>query len=242
VKVFDLMMTVPTGSSIATSELKALMALLLQKSSTYGVRYILLAMIAHILIVLEDDIKQTFPFFPMMHEMFGTRANIIPPMITSGIGPAGRVTVHTQPSRFTASVLKQAGSRSQPLAHQGSTHIFEDIPLDPALCDMDISKEAQASVTAPASPHAHLSPLLSFPELSTPTPTPLPFQRSSALNVPPPAPKKLTKTEENQALILEAVGRAKAQVKLIPAKRSVDNRLADMQEFVFLFVYLEPCS
>jgi hypothetical protein len=70
----------------------------------------------------------------------------------------------------------------------------------------------------------------------------MPFQRSAGPNIPPPAPKKLTKPEENQALILEAVGYAKAQVKLIPAKQSVDDHLADMQEFVFLFVYLEPCS
>ncbi|KAJ6472509.1 hypothetical protein C8R45DRAFT_1217790 [Mycena sanguinolenta] len=46
---------------------------------------------------LWDSIVTDFPFFPFFHNLYSTRANVNPPIVITGVGPAGRKIVHLQP-------------------------------------------------------------------------------------------------------------------------------------------------
>ncbi|KAJ6474525.1 hypothetical protein DFH09DRAFT_1472946 [Mycena vulgaris] len=45
---------------------------------------------------LWDQITKEFPFFPTFHRLYSTRPNVNPPVIITGVGPAGRKIVHLQ--------------------------------------------------------------------------------------------------------------------------------------------------
>ncbi|KAJ3715796.1 hypothetical protein C8R42DRAFT_645663 [Lentinula raphanica] len=43
-----------------------------------------------------EEIIQEFPVFPRLHALLAARANITPPQLTTGVGPAGRTVLHLQ--------------------------------------------------------------------------------------------------------------------------------------------------
>ncbi|KAJ7436138.1 hypothetical protein B0H11DRAFT_1831189, partial [Mycena galericulata] len=45
---------------------------------------------------LWEDIKKRFAYFPVLHKFLGARSNIVPPVLTTGVGPQGRKVVHLQ--------------------------------------------------------------------------------------------------------------------------------------------------
>jgi hypothetical protein len=49
-----------------------------------------------VLITSADEIVSKFPFFPDLHRMLSTRPNVTPIVITTGVGPAGKKTLHYQ--------------------------------------------------------------------------------------------------------------------------------------------------
>jgi hypothetical protein len=156
------------------------------------------------------------------------------------VGPNGRVTVHTQPSQFTAAVIEQ---RNRSLTHHGSTHVVDESVIDPALRGEDltgsqdtavnfppavstISSSADATIFNLITPGQSVSANSSFSIFSTPTPASRALQPTSAGNLPPPAPRKPTKVER----LADEVEKAKATVKSLPQKRSFEDRMADMNE------------
>ncbi|KAF8142834.1 hypothetical protein K438DRAFT_1523667, partial [Mycena galopus ATCC 62051] len=44
-----------------------------------------------------EAIVKEFPFFPFFHNLYSTHANLNPPVVITGVGPAGRKIVHLQP-------------------------------------------------------------------------------------------------------------------------------------------------
>lgn len=48
-------------------------------------------------VILAEKINEGFPFFAEMHRYLCGRPNAIPPLVTTGVGPAGRSVVQFQP-------------------------------------------------------------------------------------------------------------------------------------------------
>ncbi|KAG5649379.1 hypothetical protein H0H81_004193 [Sphagnurus paluster] len=46
---------------------------------------------------LWDAIIAEFPFFPVLHRMFGARPNVVPILVSTGVGPNGGQTIWYQP-------------------------------------------------------------------------------------------------------------------------------------------------
>lgn len=93
-----------------------------------------------------EQIHATFPFFGTMYEYLCTRPNAIPPIVTTGVGPAGRHVVHFQPvepvaipsdNTPTAPIL----SESQPAAPAIPT------PSQPAAGGKRPAKDSSFTVT-----------------------------------------------------------------------------------------------
>ncbi|KAK6969305.1 hypothetical protein R3P38DRAFT_2588336 [Favolaschia claudopus] len=70
------------------------------------------------------SIIKKFPFFPALHRFLAARSNIVPPMVTTGVGPAGRKVVHLQP----------------PTQRQ----VISDDLIDPALRNMTTPRRAKS--------------------------------------------------------------------------------------------------
>jgi hypothetical protein len=50
---------------------------------------------------VSEEITKKFPYFPVLHKFLGAKSSIVPPVITTGIGPKGRKVLHLQPSSRT---------------------------------------------------------------------------------------------------------------------------------------------
>ncbi|KAJ7608615.1 hypothetical protein DFH06DRAFT_1017570 [Mycena polygramma] len=46
---------------------------------------------------LWESITKKFKYFPALHRFLAARSNIVPPVVTTGIGPEGRKVLHLQP-------------------------------------------------------------------------------------------------------------------------------------------------
>jgi len=53
---------------------------------------------------LWESIVNEFEYFPALHKFLAARSNIVPPVITTGVGPEGRKVVHLQPPTQSNSV------------------------------------------------------------------------------------------------------------------------------------------
>ncbi|KAF8217950.1 hypothetical protein K438DRAFT_2006909 [Mycena galopus ATCC 62051] len=49
-------------------------------------------------IPFDEQLNIEFPFFKDLHKFLSTRPNVVPPVITTGMGPQGRRIIHNQPS------------------------------------------------------------------------------------------------------------------------------------------------
>lgn len=153
-----------------------------------------------------QKVLQKFPFYPRLHLLLSERPNVVPPMITTGTGPDGRETVFSQP---VPQVGGEAPASQQP-APLGPRPSLANI--DPTLHDVNVNNVQQSAVRPPAPPSS-----------SAP----------SQENQPPPSQQKTgpkastisTAGKEKLALAVE-----KANIKTIPAKRTIEDRLYETQQ------------
>ncbi|KAG2122243.1 hypothetical protein DEU56DRAFT_746050, partial [Suillus clintonianus] len=73
---------------------------------------------------LWEEIKNDFPFFADLHQIFAARPNVTPIAVTTGVGPHGKKTFHMQPpsddednTTFTASQVSQIRTLQDALNH-----------------------------------------------------------------------------------------------------------------------------
>jgi len=149
---------------------------------------------------LWEAIVKEFPFFPFFHNLYSTRANVNPPVVITGVGPAGRKIVHLQPP---------SGSAGVP---------FPDHLIEPTLMNL--------AATPPPPPSRGSSPI---PWSPTPSPVktlrsplkPLKENRD---------PSTQTPKVKHETPLSAAILRARQNVKKIPAKRSLEDTLISLHE------------
>ncbi|KAJ6447637.1 hypothetical protein DFH09DRAFT_1386296, partial [Mycena vulgaris] len=88
---------------------------------------------------LWEQLNQEFPYFSELHKFLSTRPNVVPPLITTGIGPQGRKIVHNQTlvptsQRFDESVidpvlLNLTATPPSRYSSQLDVHPADDSPL-----------------------------------------------------------------------------------------------------------------
>lgn len=145
---------------------------------------------------------QEFPLFPRLHYLLSSRANITPPQITTGTGPSGRSVIHLQ-------VESESSGRTPNSAQQTPT-----TPQHPA--SSSTGGNVQDEVNTP----------------STTSAMPLPSTFGShRISSQPSSSSSRTSTGAAQPSALDtAVARARANFH--PRKRTIEDRLFDMHEYV----------
>ncbi|KAJ6495005.1 hypothetical protein DFH09DRAFT_350241 [Mycena vulgaris] len=132
---------------------------------------------------LWGKITQKFPYFPDLHKFLGARSNIIPPVLTTGIGPEGRKVVHLQPPIGTE-------------AH--GTEFFDEANIDPSLLSRPSTPERGSPTPERRSPTA--------------TPVSSQIQIESSPLVPPPKSSR-GKTAVKTSTFHSIVEKAKANFR-----------------------------
>ncbi|KAG2137186.1 hypothetical protein BD769DRAFT_1664084 [Suillus cothurnatus] len=163
-----------------------------------------------------DEIILKFAYFPELHHMLSTCPNITPIVITTGVGPTGKKTVHYQ-----------APSEDENKGHSASPQVFSATQLQ----QIRTLQEAlnAASGTSPPSP----SFLDSFPPS-------LDFDESQKENfMPPSTPKQVssnscptTSTPPSTCTpkVFDAIEKAKQHISKLPKKRTFKDVLANLQQ------------
>ncbi len=149
--------------------------------------------------ILADDIISSFPFFPRLHRFLSSRTNTNPPVVVTEVGPQGRAVVHYQ---APARVVPPPG----------------DDLIDPALRDLKGANVIPISSTD--SETGDSTPTLS-PSFSYTTP------HLAKENTSPVVTAK--KSKAPAVSVLQLVENAKATIKKIPAKRTFEEMLCDLQ-------------
>jgi hypothetical protein len=158
----------------------------------------------------QDQIVESFRFFPQLHILLATHPNLNPVAITTGVGPNGRETMH-----FRSSAANQPS--------------VPDSVIDPAL--LTISNTSQI----PPAPVLHAP--AEGQENSNPQPASTPARPSSSTVVQPlmtqtpkqgPKPSTFGSTKLDTAI-------AKANIKPVSKKRSWEDAFASMQKYVTMF-------
>lgn len=144
---------------------------------------------------IADDITKGFPFFPNLHRILSSRTNSNPPVVTTGVGPAGRAVVHYQ---------APAGMVANPIG---------DELIDPALCGLGGSDWlTPGSETRNTVVDSFPSPVQSQNTVHSSA------DKENTELVPTTATSKRSKAAA--ITVSELVENAKATIKKIPAKRS----------------------
>ncbi|KIK34680.1 hypothetical protein CY34DRAFT_17552 [Suillus luteus UH-Slu-Lm8-n1] len=172
-----------------------------------------------------DEIVSKFPFFLDLHRMLSTHPNVTPIVITTGVGPAGKKTLHYQapsededeheghpaspPSQvFSATQMQQFQTLQQALdaASFPTSQSFADPFADsfPSNFNLDSEKEN------------HLPP-----------PTLTPNQVSSKSKVASATPP--TRTSKS-LLSHDALEKAKQCISKLPKKRTFEDVLTNLQQ------------
>ena len=199
-----------------------------------------------------DEIEKEFPFFSRFHRFCSTRANTVPPAVTTGIGPRGRETVHYQAPNSGvpgASQSEQPSESAHPL-QLSQPGEFEDIytPLSPFLEPLsrqpyqgaldssipghfdhrpDVGTGWDFSSIFPLSvDHGAKENIPPIPVLRTPA-TPQPSQVTRLKSVTPratPTGKKAKASSFPEALLAEA----RTAISRVPTKRGLEDTLSDI--------------
>lgn len=86
-----------------------------------------------------EKINQEFPYFSELHKLFGTRGNVVPVAVTTGVGPNGAQTIYYQPPDERSDI------RPEPV-------------IDPALLAWEPSPEPPTPTQVPRTP-ANVRPM-----------------------------------------------------------------------------------
>lgn len=84
------------NSSSATSPPKVPTTIQPRRRKISGVRYHNSSSYRFFTVHSPEDITRRFAYFPVLHKFLGARSNIVPPVLTTGVGPQGRKVVHLQ--------------------------------------------------------------------------------------------------------------------------------------------------
>lgn len=108
------------------------------------------------LITCVDEIVSKFVYFPELHRMLSSRPNVTPIVITTGVGPAGRKTVHYQdpsedenePRVFSATQLQQIRTLQEVLDAARAPSPASQSPFDsfPSSLDFDESERKNLKI------------------------------------------------------------------------------------------------
>ncbi|KLO03788.1 hypothetical protein SCHPADRAFT_766720 [Schizopora paradoxa] len=199
----------------------------------------------------EDELQLEFPAFKRLHKLLCTRPNVVPPAVTTGVGPGGRKTNHYQ---ATEEHLQQSNQDTQLL--------MDDSMIDPQLLPTPgiqqpiatpPAEELTASIT-PVDVHPSFATMMMSPSPSPSRPSfnedrqQLPAghaaprtsvsqtssQASDKENAPPPASLTPTAIQSTPARGRDALANAirkvdsASSVKRIPAKRTFEDNLLEM--------------
>jgi len=186
-----------------------------------------------------DDINKAFPYFATMHRYLLTCPNVIPPVVTTGVGPEGcKVTHYQAPSRnpsagwnedninpqLRSMVTTQAGA--PPPDVTDATH--EQLPLSDISIENCAISETPTSAVAPSAP-----PM-------TPARPPPQSTAGGKENAAPMTGKKGPK--ESSFVLTSMVETVKSSIKKIPQKQSFEETLCEISQFVFILIVILPCS
>jgi hypothetical protein len=149
--------------------------------------------------LFADNIVSGFPFFPRLHRFLSSCTNTNPPVVVTGVGPQGRAAVHYQ---APARIVPPPG----------------DDVIDPALRDLN-------------GPNMITFPSTDSETNSTPTLSPL-FPHSTLHPVDKENTSPIVTVKKSKAPMIsvsQLVENAKATIKKIPAKRTFEEMLCDLQ-------------
>ncbi len=175
-------------------------------------------------------------YFPNLHRIYATRPNVVPPVVTTGIGPRGREILY----------LQDPNAGITPEAH-GGTADLPDVPIDPRLLNMPEPITPSAGRLSPA-PFSRASSfdIPSTPVLvrsfgtemvnTAPAATTLSTSDSTASSASPSIVSTPSKRAPKPShLSDEALSKAKASIQVVPRKRSLEEQIFDIQKYVLLF-------
>ncbi|KAF7427787.1 hypothetical protein PC9H_007002 [Pleurotus ostreatus] len=171
-----------------------------------------------------EQICKDLPYFPALHRLWASRPNVVPPVVTTGIGPRGRSVVYMQdPHR---------GALAEDLNR-------DNIPIDPVLLAMERELfSPTADLFRPLIPLDDDPPAPGAPIVHPPgrffgadaTNTPSSSQASADDDTPPPpTPSQSRKGPKVSHLSDEALNKAKASIQVVPKKRSFEESIIDVQ-------------
>jgi len=79
--------------------------------------------------VHPDEIEKKFPFFPRLHAILATRPNATPIAVTTGVGPAGRQTLHLQPPSQNTQTVADRLSEPQEDSDDRSANVTDHVAV-----------------------------------------------------------------------------------------------------------------
>lgn len=162
------------------------------------------------LITCVDEIVSKFVYFPELHRMLSSRPNVTPIVITTGVGPAGRKTVHYQ----------------APSEDENEPRVFSATQLQQIRTLQEVLDAARAPSPASQSPFDSFPSSLDFDESEKenflPSSTPKRVPSNSHPTSAPPS----TRTPKSS----DAIEKAKQRISKLPKKRTFEDVLANLQQ------------
>jgi hypothetical protein len=150
--------------------------------------------------ILLEQIEKDFKFFPRLHQIFASRPNVTPIVITTGLGPHGRKTVWYQPPDDE---LPHASGPLPPFTPIRSPSRAFGTDVTPAI----VNQIAAAPISTPVPP-------ATFPDNS----------------VAPPPSSSGQCAPKSSAISREAIEKARSYIEKVPQKRTLLDTLIEIQE------------
>ena len=156
-----------------------------------------------------EQIKKDFCYFPELHQLWATCPNVNPPAITTGVGPQGRSTLYIQPLD-NSNIDPALQDPPVNFSHSFSTNTTNTVPQAP------LPAPFTQSNTLPSTPTSCLS---SQPRMGNENETPSVSHPKSYLD--------------------EALVNTHTSMKKIPQKRSFEDCIIELQEYVSIIIIVE---
>ncbi|KAG9225547.1 hypothetical protein PLEOSDRAFT_1109809 [Pleurotus ostreatus PC15] len=183
-----------------------------------------------------EEILQEFPYFERLHRILSTRPNITPPLIITGTGPHGHSIIYNETAQPKAS-LADGPPTTSTAEHEPFTGTFDLFPsaFDPLVLESLVDPSLTVPTLPPANWHSPSPPPLtqhspSLPATARHSPTPSPSPPPPSTSAKPRAghkPKSSSFSFGTSPSLDAAVAKAKEKVQRIPAKRGIEEVLAD---------------
>ena len=159
-----------------------------------------------------------FKFFPSLHRIFSTRPSVIPPAVTTGIGPQGRKVTYFQPPDGVGHIIDPS-------------LLTEGPPQPPHLW---VFSSNITNMRPPQSPPFVQS--ASLPAFSTPSHAPSPIPIGDKNAEPPSQPPPQKHGPKPSLFSDAAMDKARASIKLLPKKHTFEESIIDISKYVSVIV------